>query len=197
MNVYPCRFAVLLGLISEPCLQCFVGHWLSHPDQFEAFFTIPASYQDHHAYPHGLLVHSLEVAELSYSNAVRLQHNSKECQLALVAGLFHDIGKIYSRTEAGINGYQTGAHESLSFALLAEPLDQLAREDWNCHRMLSSILAPYARHRSDQYAIEGIVRSADQNSCQSERSRMLFKDKPAHYQFIKHGDRMIRRLPTE
>lgn len=142
-------------------------------------------------------MHSLEVAELSYSNAVRLQHNSKECQLALVAGLLHDIGKIYSRTEAGINGYQTGVHESLSFALLAEPLEQLARDDWNCHRMLSSILAPYVRHRSDQYAIEGIVRSADQNSCQSERSRMLFKDKPAHYQFIKHGDRMIRRLPTE
>ena len=157
---------------------------------------MPASYQDHHAFPHGLLVHSLEVAELAYSNALRLHHSAKECQLALVAGLFHDLGKIYSQTEAGIHSYQTGAHECLSFALLASPMEELAREDWDCHRMLSSMLAPYSKHRSEQYAIEGILRNADHNSCQSARSHMLFEDKPAHFRFIKHGDRMIRRLPT-
>lgn len=190
------RFVGLLGLISDPCLQRFVHYWSTHSEQFEAFLMMPASYQDHHAYPHGLLIHSLEVAELAYSNAVRLQHPHRECQLALLAGLFHDLGKIYSQTKAGISGYQTGVHECLSFTLLAGPLEQLAREDWDCHRMLSSMLAPYARHRSEQYAIEAIFRNADHNSCQSDRSRMLFADKPAHYRFTKDGSKMVRRLPA-
>lgn len=190
------RFVGLLGFITDPCLQRFVSYWSTQPEQFNAFITMPASYQDHHAFPHGLLVHSLEVAELAYSNALRLHHSAKECQLALVAGLFHDLGKIYSQTEAGLHSYQTGAHECLGFALLASPMEELAREDWDCHRMLSSMLAPYSKHRSEQYAIEGILRNADHNSCQSARSHMLFEDKPAHFRFIKHGDRMIRRLPT-
>lgn len=190
------RFVGLLGLIAVPSLQRFVSYWSTHPEQFDAFITMPASYQDHHAFPHGLLIHSLEVAELAYGNALRLHHTAKECQLALLAGLFHDMGKIYSQTEAGIHSYQTGTHECLSFALLATPLEELAREDWDCHRMLSSMLAPYAKHRSEQYAIEGIFRNADQNSCQSARAHSVFEDKPAHFRFIKHGDRMIRRLPT-
>lgn len=97
------RFVGLLGFITDPCLQRFVSYWSTQPEQFNAFITMPASYQDHHAFPHGLLVHSLEVAELAYSNALRLHHSAKECQLALIAGLFHDLGKIYSQTEAGIH----------------------------------------------------------------------------------------------
>ena len=190
------RFIRLLGLIKAPILQLFISYWGMHIKQFEAFLTMPASYQDHHAYTHGLLIHSLEVAELAYSNAVRLQHSSIECQVALVAGLFHDIGKIYSLSEAGIYGYQTGAHECLNFALLAEPLQQLAIADWDCHRMLSSMLAPYARYRSEQYAIEAIFRNADHNSCQSDRARQVFADKPAHYRFTKAGNQMVRRLPS-
>jgi len=143
------RFVGLLGFITDPCLHRFVSYWSTHPEQFNAFITMPASYQDHHAFPHGLLVHSLEVAELAYSNALRLHHPTKECQLALVAGLFHDLGKIYSQTEAGIHSYQTGAHECLNFALLAAPMEELAREDWDCHRMLSSMLAPYFLQASD------------------------------------------------
>lgn len=190
------RFVGLLGLITDPHLRRFVNYWSTHPEQFQAFLMMPASYQDHHAYQHGLLLHSLEVAELAYSNALRLHHPIRECQLALLAGLFHDLGKIYSQTEAGIRGYQTGVHECLNFALLADPLDQLAREDWDCHRMLSSMLAPYARHRSEQYAIETIFRNADHNSCQSDRSRMLFANKPAHYRYTKDGSKMVRRLPA-
>ncbi|HHQ4588658.1 TPA: HDIG domain-containing metalloprotein [Aeromonas veronii] len=190
------RFVTLLGLVTAPGLQRFVQYWSTHPEQFSSFLTMPASYRDHHAYRHGLLTHSLEVAELAYSNALRLQHPPMECQLALVAGLFHDIGKIYSQSDAGVAGYQPGVHECLNFTLLAAPLNELAKENWDCHRMLSSMLAPYTRHRSEQYAIEGIFRNADHNSCQSDRTRMLFAGKPSYYRFIKVGERMVRRLPA-
>ncbi|MFM4793438.1 HD domain-containing protein [Aeromonas veronii] len=189
------RFVSLLGLVNTPCLQRFVDYWSDHPEHFAAYLSMPASYRDHHAYPHGLFIHSLEVAELAYSNAVRLQHSPRECQLALLAGLFHDLGKIYSQTEADVSGYQTGVHECLNFSLLALELDALAKDDWDCHRIFTSMLAPYSRHRSEQYAIEGIFRNADHNSCQSDRSRMLFADKPPYYRFIKDGQRMVRRLP--
>lgn len=74
------RFVGLLGLITDPHLRRFVNYWSTHPEQFQAFLMMPASYQDHHAYQHGLLLHSLEVAELAYSNALRLHHPNRECQ---------------------------------------------------------------------------------------------------------------------
>jgi len=191
------RFVQLLALVTAPDLQSFIDHWTTHPEQFEAYLAMPASYRDHHAYRHGLMQHSLEVAELAYNNALSLHHSPWECQLALLAGLFHDIGKIYSRSEGRQVQYQPGAHECLNFSLLAEPLRQLALKDWDAHQMLSSMLAPYQQHRSEQYAVEAIFRNADRASCASNRTHVMFADKPPYFRFVKDGQRMLRRLPTD
>lgn len=188
------RFVRLLEQVTAPELMPFVRYWNSHPEHFEAYLIMPASYRDHHAYRHGLFQHSVEVAELAYSNAINLRHSSIECQIALLAGLFHDIGKVYSQSEANIETYQTGAHECLNFSLLAEPLKFLAAQDWDAHRLFSSMLAPYQQYRSEQYAVESIFRFADHASCISDRTHVLFSGKPAHFRFLKNGDNMIRRL---
>ncbi len=140
-----------------------------------------------------LVVHTLEETKIGIQIASEI---GADVDIVRLGCLFHDIGKIYSLSEAGIYGYQTGAHECLNFALLAEPLQQLAIADWDCHHMLSSMLAPYARYRSEQYAIEAIFRNADHNSCKSDRARQVFADKPAHYRFTKAGNQMVRRLPS-
>ena len=189
------RFVRLLEQVTASELIPFVEYWNSHPEHFEAYLIMQASYRDHHAYRHGLFQHCVEVAELAFSNAINLRHSSLECQIALLAGLFHDLGKVYSQSEANIETYQTGAHECLNFSLLAEPLKFLATKDWDAHRMLSSMLAPYQKHRSEQYAVESIFRFADHASCSSNKTHVLFSGKPAHFRFLKSGERMIRRLP--
>ncbi|WP_321405599.1 HDIG domain-containing metalloprotein [Tolumonas auensis] len=191
-----CRFVQLLERVTAPELMPFVEYWNTHPEQFEAYLVMSASYRDHHAYRHGLFQHSVEVAELAYSNAISLGHSPIECQIALLAGIFHDIGKVYSQSEANLKTYQTGAHECLNFSLLAEPLKFLATHDWDAHRMFSSMLAPYQQHRSEQYAVESIFRFADHASCSSNRTHVLFSGKPAHFRFLKNGDKMVRRLPA-
>ena len=103
---------------------------------------------------------------------------------------------MYSLSEADISTYQTGAHECLNFSLLAEPLKFLATHDCDAHRMFSSMLAPYQQHRSEQYAVESIFRFADHASCSSNRTYVLFSGKPAHFRFLKNGDKMVRRLPA-
>ena len=190
------RFVRLLEQVTAPELMPFVRYWNSNPEQFEAYLIMPASYRDHHAYRHGLFQHSVEVAELAYSNAINLGHSALECQIALLAGLFHDLGKVYSQSEADIETYQTGAHECLNFSLLADPLKLLAIKDWDAHRMFSSMLAPYQRYRSEQYAVESIFRFADHASCSSNRTHVLFSGKPTHFRFLKNGEKMIRRLPS-
>lgn len=188
------RFVRLLEQVTAPELMPFVRYWNSNPEQFEAYLIMPASYRDHHAYRHGLFQHSVEVAELAYSNAINLGHSALECQIALLAGLFHDLGKVYSQSEADIETYQTGAHECLNFSLLADPLKLLAIKDWDAHRMFSSMLAPYQQYRSEQYAVESIFRFADHASCTSDRTHVLFSGKPAHFRFLKNGGKMVRRL---
>jgi len=60
-----CRFIHLLEQVTAPELKPFVEFWNAHPEQFEAYLVMSASYREHHAYKHGLLQHSVEVAELA------------------------------------------------------------------------------------------------------------------------------------
>ena len=92
-----------------------------------AYLHAPASQAHHHAYPGGLLDHSLEVADIVHGTLV--QEEPAINALAVVAGLLHDLGKVRilapngSRTRAG---YLLN-HEALTLELLAPSLAQLDR----------------------------------------------------------------------
>lgn len=94
----------------------------------EEFFFSPAAMEVHHAYPGGLLEHSLMVTEISI-NLCNLYQEEKEIVInkdIIIAGsLLHDIGKIqeYSVTPAGIIKTEAGeliGHIQLGTKILYE-----------------------------------------------------------------------------
>ncbi|WP_417582566.1 TraI domain-containing protein [Nitrincola sp.] len=109
----------VVGLQTKP-LQHFVKLVLERRDRLQAFTQFPASQNDHHAYPGGLLEHSLSVA----GNVVSMiQLNEPEMPIEMqeagfIAGLLHDIGKTTT--------YRNGSYQQPIVSLMDH--DQLTLE---------------------------------------------------------------------
>jgi 3'-5' exoribonuclease len=93
------RFAALTASLSPTALTLldtvldYVGR--------RAFFHCPAALAMHHAYIHGLLQHSVEVAELSLGIATHCAPVAEfiDHDALIVGALLHDIGKMVSEYE--------------------------------------------------------------------------------------------------
>jgi len=107
-------------------LQQFVDTVLLNDGVSIPFISAPASLNHHHAMPGGLLIHSLEVAEI----VNRLGADQQDLlELAQVAALFHDIGKIKTMN-ATMKRTQLGFvvdHNALTLEILAPALSQLEK----------------------------------------------------------------------
>lgn len=89
--------------LQSDCLRAFLTRVLERKDRLEAFLNAPASVNYHHAYPGGLLQHSLEVANHSVA-MLRLNEPAMSRlmqETCFVAGLLHDIGKTYTYDSKG------------------------------------------------------------------------------------------------
>ncbi len=109
-------------------LKNFIQGIFQTPEIVLPFFRFPASRDYHHDYAGGLATHSLETAQIACS--ALLDPNKEETSLVIVAGLFHDIGKIHTLNERG-NRTTMGRvmrHEQLTLEILAEPFKQLSGE---------------------------------------------------------------------
>jgi len=188
------RFFKLLSMITVQELAPFKDFILSKPDILEKFMLSKASYQHHHSVEHGLFEHSVEVAEITYYNAKHLRHSELECQTGLVAGLFHDIGKIYPMLISGKNQYTAGPHESYSFSILANPLGQLGTYNSKVFSLLAALLSAKPYGYQPRYALEYILKQADRCSAESNYARMNFRTLPDHYDFTKVDGKTICRL---
>jgi len=88
------------------------------------FMQVPASLKYHHNYSGGLLVHSMECAEIISDLSIFSQQDK---ELGITAALLHDLGKIktigidFSRPELG----KAIDHEAISLELCAPALAQL------------------------------------------------------------------------
>ena len=85
----------LVGSLTFPDHHIACARVLSHPD----FSTAPGGKDHHHNYPGGLADHTFEVATL----AMRFAEGFGEEELALVAAVFHDYGKIHDYSFAEEN----------------------------------------------------------------------------------------------
>ena len=71
------------------------------------FLVAPAAVRNHHAYRHGLLEHSLIVAESAAGVSSRFAHVDRD--LTVAGALLHDIGKTLAYTSGGLAPQMTDA----------------------------------------------------------------------------------------
>ena len=188
------RFLKLISFITYSELQPFTDFILSNTTILKAFMQSQASYDHHHANKNGLFEHSIEVAEMTYHNAKHLKHSEIECQTGLIAGLFHDIGKIYPALHNQTDTYVAGPHESFNFAILAKPLGELGTLNSKVFALLSELLAAKPYGHKTRYAMEYVLKQADRTSAESNFVKKQFEELPTHYFFTKVKGNLMYRL---
>ena len=126
-NLLP-ELASVLRLISHPALCQFIWQVLVDDTIAFPFVACPGSLNHHHNYPGGLLQHSLENVSVVESQS---RFSQEDCQLGLVAALFHDIGKILTLTpQMTLTSLgETVEHGKLTMELLGPASHQL-HKDW-------------------------------------------------------------------
>lgn len=117
----------LVESIENSSIRRFVDTSIVQEGIFDRYLNVPGSINHHHNYRAGLLLHSLEVAEIileyPYSNAF-------EKDLAIASALIHDIGKTLTYT---IDSNRTALgylvdHDSLTLEICANALKRLEQE---------------------------------------------------------------------
>lgn len=92
------RLADVIGAIGTPALKTLVSTIMDSAEIGEAFAAAPAAKYIHHAYPGGLLEHSLEVAALC--DAACKLFPALDRDILVTMALLHDLGKIREYTTA-------------------------------------------------------------------------------------------------
>jgi 3'-5' exoribonuclease len=89
------RLRELVASVRSPSLHALLARALDPGHEPGATFAVvPAAVRNHHAYRHGLLEHSLIVAEVAGAVAERFASVNRD--LAVTGALLHDIGKVSS-----------------------------------------------------------------------------------------------------
>ena len=169
------RLTQTVRAMHSEALQVFVSRILERDERLEVFLRAPASKRYHHNEPSGLLEHSLDVA---HAVVLMCRHNQPDMprfmrEAGYVAGLFHDIGKIYA---FDIHGKPTATgtlydHTDLTLEACAlglkhldvvEPdMAQLLRHIWTCaspgSRYGMQPVTPLARYVRDADAHSAMV----------------------------------------
>jgi len=91
-------FLVFVGRIQNPLLKRFLTNVLLQEDVGIRYLQCPASVRHHHAYPGGLIEHSVEMV-WDISGVQELSPLEKD--IAVVSSLLHDIGKTQTYTPDG------------------------------------------------------------------------------------------------
>lgn len=164
-------------------LQEFVRRVIERKDRMEAFLNAPASRAHHHAYPGGLLEHSLDVAKnvvaMAQINEPEMPRTLKE--LGFVAGLFHDIGKTYTYDSKGKpnSAWHLCSHDALTLEACAfglAYLDRHAPELAVTLRHIWTSASPGARYgHQPATTLARYVRDADGQSAMSDRQSSIFQ----------------------
>lgn len=182
-----------LADIQDTSLQRFYYDVLDNDALIHPFCYAKASLDFHHNYLGGLFEHSIEVAETVLLICHRLGIHHTHRDIALLGGLFHDLGKInmFYNAQDGVRAQ----HENLNFILLAKPLEKLKQRNPLQFEALSSCLSLHSNEKKDPYCIASIVKAADKISAEINQFNNAFENTPEHYSFTKNLDgRFYKRL---
>lgn len=152
------------------------------------WLSLPASKHHHHSFPGGLIVHSIEVAQLvqKHLQFIESEVSQAERDITILAALLHDIGK----TQTLDQNHHTNLgrlvdHEQLTLLVLAEPLSQLSKTWPEGSNTLQYLLGWKMKDGFCKYIGGEMIKNADQISTKLSLRRMAFADKPDYYQFSK------------
>jgi 3'-5' exoribonuclease len=129
------RLHALIDSVDEPYLRALLERAFDGSKEPGATLAVaPAAVRNHHAYRHGLLEHSLIVAEAAGGVASRF--DSVDRNLVVAGGLLHDVGK-------------TQAYTSDSMAPLMTDVGRLHGEIVVGHDMVHELIAEIPGFPSD------------------------------------------------
>ncbi len=150
------------------------------------WFSIPASKQHHHSFPGGLMVHSLEVAQMVKHNLslIESELRNAEQDITILTALLHDIGKtetlaLKQHTDLG----RLVDHEKLTLLVLAEPLSRLATKWPKAAETLKYLLTWKTADGFCKFIGGEVIKNADQISTKLSLRRMAFEGKPDYFQY--------------
>ncbi|BBP44537.1 HDIG domain-containing metalloprotein [Thiosulfativibrio zosterae] len=188
------HFETLLNLLEliqgfkTQVIKDFAQSLLYNENLMASWLSIPASKRHHHSFPGGLMVHSLEVAQMVKHNLSLIENeiSVQETEVTILAALLHDIGKtqtltIETHTELG----RLVDHEKLTLLVLAEPLSRL-KAKWSKGAITLQYLITWKTSAGFCKFIGGeMIKNADQLSTKLSLRRMGFSDKPDYYNYAK------------
>lgn len=173
------------SLANDP-LGGFVARLFADPSIAVGFPSVPASWNHHHAYAGGLLVHSIEVLRLVGEMArLKLPHQPRRIWQCQVAALLHDLGKVVTHGQKQGHHRPELSHEFLSVRLASRHLDWLATVDLESADELSASLQYGSRtsasRQRGQSVVAELVALADQCSAMhlGEWNRRALYARPA------------------
>ena len=160
---------------------------------------VPGSRAHHHAYDGGLLIHSVQVAETTAAAAALHGTPARECELAVVGALLHDIGKIrlYASSTVGMSPLQGTDPEALNLEVLAPALACLDARWAEGAAALRSILAPARSYTHAPYLMTDLVRAMDRLSAGQDLRERAFRDAEGwqRYTSTDRGQLLARLTP--
>lgn len=172
--------------LDSVALQSFMWSLFNQRDLARKFVSIPASRQHHHAYPGGLLEHSVECMRMVKAALDQLPHLSKrEKDLTQIATLLHDIGKTQTLRVSGdhtLEGFNIN-HEHYTLSVMADELRQLKKTYEQAAVALEYMLTWKISDGYPKFIGANLVKAADRVSTGAQLREQAFAQIPSHYHF--------------
>lgn len=192
----------VIWMIEQPDLVSLLSTVFADPAIGPAYMRTYGSRHHHHAYPGGLLVHSVQTARRARRMCQGDNQLSPYEHLAVTAALLHDIGKLRTvgdgarRPEIGFRV----CHNALTLEMLHPHLARLDRNNQVLADALREIWTwkwtkdhPYPPFLATQ-----IVRDADRQDVAVAMNRWAFTGQPAHWTYAKTpAGTLHRRLAVQ
>lgn len=187
------QLGLMTGTIRHEYLKDFVRSILAEDEILLPFVQIPASTNHHHQRCTGLLEHSLDCASKILSI---MGEDHALVDLAMIGGLFHDIGKIKTINAKGrlTNAGIIIGHDQLTLEVLAPYLRNLDKKCPDAADSLRYIWTWKSARGGSTIPctiIAEIVHDMDRISAGMDVAEEAFMDKPEWQRFTKYRDKTL------
>jgi len=179
------RLDRVVNFIATPQLKRFINSLFLDQQLTQLFLSVPASMKHHHSHEAGLLLHSIECAEIvMHSFPVA----GVEKEIGVIAALLHDIAKIRVMTTSHKKttlGYVVG-HDQLTLEVLAPFLRGLDH-DWpdGATALRYLLTRKNTNHSMPLLPVSEAVQAADRISSALDARNMAYANAPEWKRFSK------------